>query len=59
MKFVDLSTTIESGLPSDPVGMIPEIKYKDHKDSIEYMLSFLERLHLKICRMAWLGLWKM
>ncbi|MBO0471223.1 cyclase family protein [Enterococcus sp. DIV0242_7C1] len=40
MKFVDLSTTIESGLPSDPVGMIPEIKYKDHKDSIEYMLSF-------------------
>ncbi|MDA9470711.1 cyclase family protein [Enterococcus sp. 5H] len=40
MRFVDLSIAIENDLPSDPVEMIPKIKYENHKDSIDYMLSF-------------------
>lgn len=39
-KIIDLSIAIESGLPSDPPMMIPEIEYKRHEDSVEEMLSF-------------------
>lgn len=39
-KIVDLSITIEDGLPSDPPMMIPKIKYNRHKDSIYEMLNF-------------------
>lgn len=42
MKLVDLSVAIESGLPSDPPGMIPKIDYSNHDDQIDYMLSFFE-----------------
>lgn len=30
MRFIDLSITLEAGLPSDPAMMIPEIDYWDH-----------------------------
>jgi kynurenine formamidase len=40
MKLIDLSVAIESGLPSDPPLMIPEIDYQNHEDQIDYMLSF-------------------
>lgn len=34
-RFVDLSTSIESGLPVDPPAQIPTINYVSHKDSAE------------------------
>jgi kynurenine formamidase len=40
MRMIDLSVTIESGLPSDPPFMIPEIEYWDHERGAENMLSF-------------------
>ena len=30
-RFVDLSISIEAGLPSDPPMMIPKIDYVDHE----------------------------
>ena len=39
-RFVDLSVTIESGLPSDPPGMIPRIDYEDHIRGSETMKDF-------------------
>ena len=43
MKIIDLSVAIESGLPSDPPNYIPHIEYRNHKDTVEEMLSFLEK----------------
>lgn len=40
MKIVDLSISLESGLPSDPPDYIPFIDYKNHKDTAEDMLKF-------------------
>jgi kynurenine formamidase len=40
MKIVDLSVTLESGLPSDPPDYIPHIDYRNHKDTASEMLSF-------------------
>lgn len=40
MKIVDLSIAVESGLPSDPPDYIPQIDYRNHKDTAEEMLSF-------------------
>ena len=34
-RFVDLSTSIESGLPVDPPAQIPAINYISHKASAE------------------------
>ncbi|MCX7981658.1 MAG: cyclase family protein [Syntrophales bacterium] len=48
-RIVDLSITMEAGLPSDPPGMIPEIKYHDHEEGAKQMQSFfpgLESRHL-------------
>ena len=39
-KFIDLSVTIESGLPSDPPMMIPKIMYVDHALGAESMKTF-------------------
>lgn len=38
-RFVDLSVTIEDGLPSDPPGLIPSIDYVDHLTGAEEMTS--------------------
>jgi kynurenine formamidase len=39
-RFVDLSISIESGLPSDPPMMIPRIDYIDHSQGAEQMKDF-------------------
>jgi len=39
-RFVDLSITIESGLPSDPPVTIPKIDYVDHNQGREQMKDF-------------------
>jgi kynurenine formamidase len=39
-RFVDLSITIESGLPSDPPDLIPKIDYVDHIQGSEKMKDF-------------------
>jgi len=39
-RFVDLSLSIESGLPSDPPMMIPKIDYVDHTEGVERMKEF-------------------
>lgn len=39
-KFIDLSVTLESGLPSDPPAYIPQIEYHNHTDTAEEMASF-------------------
>jgi len=39
-RFVDLSISIEHGLPSDPPGMIPQIQYLDHKSGAQSMRVF-------------------
>ena len=38
-RFVDLSITIEAGLPSDPPGMIPVIDYIDHETGAARMME--------------------
>lgn len=40
MKIVDLSVTIEDGLPSDPSFMIPKIEYWDHQKGADNMITF-------------------
>ncbi len=39
-RFVDLSISIESSLPSDPPMMIPKIDYIDHGMGANQMLDF-------------------
>ena len=39
-RFVDLSISIEPGLPSDPSEMIPKIDYRDHTRGAEHMKDF-------------------
>ncbi len=39
-RFVDLSITIEDGLPSDPPAMIPKIMYIDHEAGAASMAEF-------------------
>ncbi|MBW1660298.1 MAG: cyclase family protein [Deltaproteobacteria bacterium] len=39
-KLIDLSITIEDGLPSDPPIMVPKIDYMDHKAGAESMKTF-------------------
>jgi len=39
-KFIDLSRTIEDGLPSDPPQMIPKIEYMDHRQGAESMKDY-------------------
>jgi kynurenine formamidase len=39
-RFIDLSVTIESGLPSDPPSMIPKIDYEDHIRGSETIKDF-------------------
>lgn len=38
--FIDLSSTLEAGIPSDPPGFLPQIDYLDHKDTAEDVLRF-------------------
>jgi kynurenine formamidase len=42
--IIDLSIAIESGLPSDPEMMIPQIDYVDHKMGAEQMTQFFPGL---------------
>ncbi|MBM4327043.1 MAG: cyclase family protein [Deltaproteobacteria bacterium] len=44
-RFVDLSISIESGLPSDPPIMIPNIEYMDHSRGAEQMKDFFPGVH--------------
>ncbi len=39
-RFIDLSISIESGLPSDPPNMIPRIDYVNHSSGSEQMKDF-------------------
>jgi kynurenine formamidase len=39
-RFVDLSISIEAGLPSDPPVMIPQIQYVDHEQGAQQMKDF-------------------
>ena len=39
-RFIDLSVSIESDLPSDPPMMIPKIDYVDHNMGANQMLDF-------------------
>ncbi len=48
IRFIDLSITIESGLPSDPLPTRPEIEYSDHKNGVEQMKMFFEGLDEEI-----------
>jgi len=43
-RFIDLSISIESGLPSDPPMMVPEIDYVDHTQGAEQMKDFFPGL---------------
>jgi kynurenine formamidase len=43
-KIIDLSIAIESGLPSDPEMMIPQIEYTDHTRGAEQMTEFFPSL---------------
>jgi kynurenine formamidase len=41
MRMIDLSIAIETGVPSDPPKLMPQIEYLDHKQSIEaYLTTF-------------------
>ncbi|MFP4037126.1 MAG: cyclase family protein [Desulfobacteraceae bacterium] len=49
LTIIDLSVTIEAGLPCDPEMMIPKIDYVDHEQGAEQMRGFfpgLEKEHL-------------
>jgi kynurenine formamidase len=43
-KIIDLSIAVESGLPSDPKMMIPQIEYTDHTQGAEQMMEFFPGL---------------
>lgn len=43
-RFVDLSISIEPGLPSDPPMMIPEVEYIGHEEGAEQMKAFFPGL---------------
>jgi kynurenine formamidase len=43
-RFIDLSISIETGLPSDPPQMIPKIDYINHKMGAAQMLEFFPGL---------------
>jgi len=43
-QFIDLSVALENGLPSDPPGMVPAIKYSDHRAGAEMMKLFFPGL---------------
>jgi hypothetical protein len=43
-RFVDLSITIEPGLPSDPPMMIPKVDYVTHEMGAEQMMEFFPGL---------------
>ncbi len=43
-RIIDLSISIEAGLPSDPPIMIPEIDYIDHLEGAEQMKEFFPGL---------------
>ncbi len=40
VRIIDLSITLESGLPSDPEPMIPEIEYMDHAAGAQGMQAY-------------------
>ena len=40
VKYIDLSITLEAGLPSDPPSMIPSVEYVDHAMGAEQMQQF-------------------
>jgi len=43
-RFIDLSISIESDLPSDPPGLIPKIGYSDHASGANEMTRFFSGL---------------
>ncbi len=44
MPIVDLSVPLESGLPTDPPGMLPEIDYLDHRQTVPQLCGFFPGL---------------
>ncbi|MBY6264410.1 cyclase family protein [Azospirillum sp. 412522] len=43
-RFVDLSVTLEAGIPSDPAFMLPQIEYFSHSQTAEQIISFFPGL---------------
>lgn len=43
-RFVDLSITLEEGVPSDPPGMEPKIEYSKHAETVGTMASYFPGL---------------
>ncbi|EKF42329.1 putative cyclase [Nitratireductor indicus C115] len=43
-RFIDLSVTLEAGLPSDPAFMLPQIEYFQHDETADQITSFFPGL---------------
>lgn len=43
-QIIDLSISIETGLPSDPPMMIPKITYIDHRTGAKQMEEYFPRV---------------
>ena len=43
-RFIDLSISLETGVPSDPPMMLPEIEYFDHTQTAEQIMMFFPGL---------------
>ena len=43
-RIVDLSVPLETGIPSDPAMMLPEITYLDHQATADQMRGFFPGL---------------
>lgn len=43
-RFIDISSTLEAGIASDPPVMLPEIEYFDHRQTAEQVTSFFPGL---------------
>jgi kynurenine formamidase len=44
MQIIDLSVTLEAGIASDPVGMLPQIVYRDHAAGAQEFMAFFPGL---------------
>ena len=40
-KFIDISVTLEAGIPSDPPMMLPRIDYQSHAETASQMASHM------------------
>lgn len=42
--MIDISVTLEAGIPSDPEFMLPQISYLDHRQTVDQLASFFPGL---------------